>query len=247
MENLFVFQWSGMLPIAVIAGGLGTRLAPITQTVPKALVPVNGRPFIDYQLELLRQHGVTEVVLCVSYLGEMIEEYVGNGERYGCSVRYSYDGAQRIGTAGALAKARPLLGPAFFMTYGDSYLSCDYAAIEASFIASGKPALMTVFGNDGALVPSNVLYRDATIVAYEKASPLPAMHHVDYGLSAFNSGVFDNLPLDRPTDLAEVFHRLIAANALAGYEISTRFYEVGTPDGITETEGYLRALSFPQA
>jgi NDP-sugar pyrophosphorylase family protein len=106
---------------------------------------------------------------------------------------------------------------------------------------------MTVFRNDGALVPSNVLYREATIVAYEKASPLPEMHHVDYGLSVFDSGVFDDVPLDRPTDLAEVFHRLIAAKALAGYEISSRFYEVGTPEGIAETERYLRALSLPQA
>jgi NDP-sugar pyrophosphorylase family protein len=236
-----------MLPIAIIAGGLGTRLAPITQTVPKALVPVNGRPFVDWQLALLSANGLTEIVICVGHLGEMIEAYVGDGSRFGCTVAYSYDGPQRIGTAGAVVKALPLLGSRFFITYGDSYLNCDYGAIEQSFARSGKPAIMTVFKNNGALVPSNVLYRDGRIEAYEKARPRANMHHVDFGLSAFDRSVFAGIPTDRPTDLAVVFQDLIGAGELAGYEVPTRFYEVGTPEGIAEMEAYLRSLPFTQS
>ena len=235
-----------MLPIAIIAGGLGTRLAPVTQTVPKALVPVNGRPFIDYQLALLRcANGITNVVLCVGHLGEMIERHLGNGSRHGCNIAYSYDGPERIGTAGALAKALPLLGERFLMTYGDSYLRCDYGAIEASFVRSGKPALMTVYRNAGAIIPSNVLYRDGTIEAYEKRNPTPAMQHIDFGLSAFDRAVVAGIPLDRATDLADDFQDLVRKGELAGYEVSTRFYEVGTPEGIAETEAFLRAQQNP--
>jgi NDP-sugar pyrophosphorylase family protein len=230
-----------MLPIAIIAGGLGTRLAPITETVPKALVPVNGRPFIDYQLERLCSSGVSDIVLCVGYLGEMIEAYLGDGARFGCTIAYSYDGPQRIGTAGAIAKALPQLGSRFLITYGDSYLTCDYRSIAAAFEHSGRPALMTVFRNDGALAPSNVLFRDGRIVAYEKAQPSADMHYIDYGVSAFEDTVFKDIPLDRPTDLGVVFARLIAEEALAGYEVPTRFYEVGTPEGIAEMEAYLRS------
>ena len=236
-----------MLPIAIIAGGLGTRLAPITETVPKALVPVNGRPFIDWQLMLLHAAGITDVVMCVGYLGETIEAYLADGSRFGCSLAYSYDGPQRIGTAGALAKALPLLGPRFFITYGDSYLDCDYRAIERAFVHSGKPALMTVFRNDGMFVPSNVRYRAGRIEAYEKLWPTADMHHIDYGVSLFERSVFADVPLDRPTDLAPVFQDLVRAGSLAGYEVPTRFHEVGTPEGIAQTEAYLRSLPLPQA
>lgn len=236
-----------MLPIAIIAGGLGTRLAPITETIPKALVPINGRPFIDHQLALLRSQGCTEVVLCVGYLGEMIEAHLGDGSRFGCHVAYSYDGPVRLGTAGALVKALPLLGAHFFVTYGDSYLRCDYRAIEGAFQRSDKPALMTVFRNDGHLIPSNVLYRNGRIEAYAKREPWPEMRHIDYGLSLFERGVFDGIPSDHSTDLDVVFERLIRDDHLAGFEVPTRFYEVGTPEGIAQTEVFLRGLSLPEA
>jgi len=235
MENLF-----RMLPIAIIAGGLGTRLAPLTEAVPKALIPINGRPFIEHQLALLRAQGITNVVLCVGHLGEMIEHHVGDGSRFGCNVAYSYDGPARLGTAGALAKALPLLGEGFFMTYGDSYLCCDYSAVAASFVQSGKPALMTVFRNDGQLIPSNVLYRDGRIEAYAKERPTPEMRYVDFGLSVFERRALAGIPLDRPTDLLVVFAGLVRRGALAGYEVPDRFYEVGTPEGIAETEAFLR-------
>lgn len=231
----------GVLPIAILAGGLGTRLLPTTQRLPKALVPVRGRPFIDHQLALLRSKGIARVVLCVSHLGEMIEKHVGNGSSHGLEVVYSYDGPNRIGTAGALKVALPQLGECFFTLYGDSYLLCDYSAIERTFVESGKSGLMTVYRNDNALAPSNVLFRDGMIFAYDKVQPTPQMQHIDYGLGVFNSHAFDNIPTDRTTDLAEVFRNLLGHGELAGYESTTRFYEVGTPAGIADLNAVLPA------
>ena len=145
-----------MLPVAILAGGLGTRLKPLTEAIPKALVEINGKPFLAHQLELLRARGVGRVVLCVGHLGEMIREFAGDGARFGVEVRYSFDGAALRGTAGALRNALPLLRGRFFVLYGDSYLTCDYAAVERAFMESGKPALMTVFRNEGRWDRSNV-------------------------------------------------------------------------------------------
>ncbi len=228
-----------MLPIAILAGGLGTRLLPITQQVPKALVPVGGKPFIDHQLALLHMAGIERVVMCVSYLGNMIEEYLGDGSTRGLDISYSYDGEQRVGTAGALKLALPLLGERFFTIYGDSYLRADYADIESAFAESGKSGLMTVYHNENLLAASNVLYRDGEIRAYNKVDPTPEMRYIDYGLSAFRRTAFDRVPTDRQTDLSSVFHDLLLRKDLAGYESQTRFYEVGTPEAIRELERVL--------
>ena len=233
---------TGIPPVAILAGGLGTRLLPRTERVPKALVEVYGRPFIDHQLALLATRGIERVVLSVSYLGEMIEQHVGNGAAFGLDVTYSYDGPQRLGTAGALKGALPLLGERFFVTYGDSYLPCDYQAIARAYDESGKAGLMTVYRNDGRLAPSNVLFDSKQILAYDKARPTAEMHHIDYGLSVLRADVFDGVPVDRPTDLAEIFAALIHRRELAGFESPERFYEIGSPEGIAETESLLAAV-----
>jgi len=230
-----------MIPIAILAGGLGTRLRPTTERLPKALVAVRGRPFVDYQLDLLRAQGAGRIVFCVSYLGELIEQHVGDGSSQGLEIRYSYDGPQRMGTAGALKAALPMLGNRFLAIYGDSYLRCEYAAVERAFTAGNKDGLMTVYRNANALAPSNVLFLDGEIRAYNKLQPTPAMQHIDFGLSAFDSRAFDDVPSDRATDLADVFHDLLARDELLGYETATRFYEAGTPEGIADLEAMLGA------
>jgi MurNAc alpha-1-phosphate uridylyltransferase len=230
-----------VLPIAILAGGLGTRLLPTTQRLPKALVPVRGQAFIDHQLKLLRRSGIIRVVLCVSHLGTMIEEHLGDGTSRGLEIVYSYDGPERIGTAGALKVALPLLGDRFFTTYGDSYLNVDYADVERSFEASGKSGLMTVYQNDNTLAPSNVTFRGGAILAYDKVHPTREMRYIDYGLSVFDRCAFDDVPVDRPTDLTAVFQQLLERGDLAGYESPTRFYEVGTPEGIAELEAALQS------
>jgi NDP-sugar pyrophosphorylase family protein len=225
-----------LLPVAILAGGLGTRLLPLTNRIPKALVPVLGRPFLDHQLALLYAQGVRRVVFCLSYLGELIAEHVGDGSAYGIEVSYSYDGAERIGTAGAIKNALQHLGDRFFVVYGDSYLECDYDAIETYFERSGACALMTVYRNENRLAPSNVRFADGSLLAYDKAVPSGEMHHIDFGLSAFHARAFDAVRGDEPTDLGSVIQDLLARGELVGYEVPKRFYEVGTPKGVAELE-----------
>ncbi|MHB8414572.1 MAG: sugar phosphate nucleotidyltransferase [Acidiferrobacteraceae bacterium] len=231
-----------MMPIAILAGGLGTRLRPIVRAIPKALVPVRGRPFIDHQLALLRSQGVERAVLCVGYLGEMIEKHVGDGASFGMAVTYSYDGVERLGTAGALKNAIPQLGDKFLAIYGDSYPLVDYRAVSEAFESGGKSALMTVYRNDNALGASNTLFRKGRIEAYDKANPSSQMHHIDFGLSVFRQQAFEGTPLTTATDLSVVFRALLERGDLAGYEVSSRFYEVGSPEGLAETENILATL-----
>ncbi len=228
------------LCVAILAGGQATRLRPITETIPKALVEVAGRPFIEHQLRLLGANGYRRVVLCVGYLGEMIEAHVGDGSRWGVEVSYAYDGESLLGTGGALRKALPLLGESFVILYGDSYLTCDYRKIEAAFEESGKPGLMTVYRNANRYDKSNVVFADGKIILYDKRTQVPEMHYIDYGLSILRSEVLQAYPENIPFDLADVFQRLAAGQELAGYEVKERFYEIGTQAGLEETEKFLK-------
>jgi len=223
------------LPVAILAGGLATRLRPITEKIPKSLVPVAGRPFLDHQLEMLHARGIRRVVLCIGYLGEMIQKEFGNAAR-GIDIAYSFDGPKLLGTGGAIRQALPLLGPEFFILYGDSYLPIPYAPVAASFHQSGKPGLMTVYHNRGKYDTSNVVYRNGEIAVYDKKARLPEMHHIDYGLSVFRASVFESYAADQVFDLAEVMGRLVREKQLAGYEVTERFYEMGSPAGLAELE-----------
>ena len=235
-----------MFPVAILAGGLARRLRPLTETIPKALVDVNGEPFIAHQLRLLRANGVERVVVCAGYLGEMIQEVVGNGDRFELQVRFSFDGPRLLGTAGAIKKARPLLGESFFVLYGDAYLPCDYNAVQAAFERSGRQALMTVFHNDGRWDRSNVEFVDGRIVSYDKGHRTPQMRHIDYGLGVFTQSAFATVPDDPPYDLAALYQDLLKRGELAAYEASQRFYEVGSFAGLEETRRYLAAQSSAQ-
>jgi NDP-sugar pyrophosphorylase family protein len=230
-----------MLPVAILAGGLATRLRPVTETIPKALIEINGEPFLAHQLRLLRAGGVERVVLCVGYLGEAVRAYAGAGEAFGLHIDYAFDGPTLLGTAGALRRALPLLGDAFFVLYGDSYLPCDYAAIERSFLASGRTGLMTVYRNLGRWDASNVEFAEGRIAAYDKRHRTPCMKHIDYGLGAFRREAFLDLPDDRPSDLAALYQRLLASGELAAFEAEQRFYEIGSFEGIRELAEYLHA------
>ena len=229
------------LPIAILAGGLGTRLYPVTQTVPKALIPVAGRPFIAYQLELLKRQGIEKVVLCVGHLGEMIEAELGAGRDFGIEVCYSFDGPKLLGTGGAIAKALPFLGERFFVMYGDSYLPIDYRAVEKRYVKAGREGLMTVFENHGKWDTSNVWYEAGEIRRYDKKNRVPEMRCIDYGLSIFSAEVFRNLPPDEVVDLAEIMQGLLARKQLTGYLVEQRFYEVGSPEGLREFEQLMLA------
>ena len=225
------------LPVAILAGGLATRLHPTTATIPKALVDVAGRPFIVHQLALLRAAGIARVVLCLGHLGEQVEAVLGDGRAYGVELAYSYDGGTLLGTGGALRRALPLLGERFLVLYGDSYLRCDYAAIARVFIASGKRGLMTVYRNDGAHDASNVSFVAGKIVRYEKG--VPGMTHIDYGLGALRGDALASYPDGERFDLVAVYQALLAKGEPLGYEVPERFYEIGSPHGLAETRALL--------
>jgi NDP-sugar pyrophosphorylase family protein len=223
-----------MLPLAVLAGGLATRMRPLTEKTPKSLLEVAGEPFIFHQLRLLRRQGIDDVVLCVGYLGEMIAKRVGGGEAFGLRVRYSYDGPRLLGTAGALKQALPLLGPAFFVLYGDSYLVCDYKAVQTAYERSGKPGLMTVYRNRGLYDSSNVVFEQDSIICYDKKNTSPDMLYIDYGLGILQSRVLEDLPAGEAADLADVYKELVLKGKLSGFESPERFYEIGSPAGLAE-------------
>lgn len=231
---------SPLPPVAVLAGGLATRMRPVTSTIPKSLIPVAGRPFIAHQLDLLARNGFSQVVVCCGHLGEQIEEFVGDGSEYGCQVRFSYDGMPLKGTGGAIRKALCLLSSEFFVMYGDSYLQLDYQDAFLNFRSRGKLGLMTVFKNENRWDRSNVEFLDSEIRNYDKLNLSPSMHHIDYGLGIFRAEVFRAQPEDEAFDLASVYQDLIRNRELLGYEVRTRFYEIGTPAGLAETDLLLR-------
>jgi NDP-sugar pyrophosphorylase family protein len=233
----------GLPPAAILAGGLATRLRPLTDDVPKAMIDVDGQPFVAHQLRLLRSRGIARVVLCLGYKGSMVESFVGDGTAFGLEVAYSHDGPRLLGTAGALKRALPLLGDAFFVLYGDSYLPCDYGSAWDTFRRSGRFALMTVFRNDGRWDTSNVEYRDGRIVAYSKSERTGRMHHIDYGLGVLSGPAFADVPADEPYDLARLYAGLLARGQLAAHEVGERFYEVGSFAGLEEMRALLRGGS----
>lgn len=229
-----------MLPVVILAGGLATRLYPVTKTIPKSLVPVAGRPFIDHQLALLRENGVAQVLVCIGNFGERIAAHVGDGSRYGLDVQFSSDGDRLLGTGGAIKKACPRLPEEFMVLYGDSFLDTDMRAVEERFFSAGLPVLMTVYRNEGRFDTSNIITRDGRIARYDKKDRDPAMEYIDYGLIVTRRSVFDPYPADEPFDLAEVLSRLAGDGSVAAFEVGQRFYEIGSPRGIEETEEYIR-------
>jgi NDP-sugar pyrophosphorylase family protein len=227
------------LPVAILAGGLATRMKPLTDAVPKSLLQIGGKPFAVHQLELLARNGVRRVVFCVGHLGRQLADCLGDGRRWALSIDYVSDGAMQLGTGGALKNAVPHLGNAFLVLYGDAYLDCDYRQVERAFDSSGRLGLMTVFRNANRWGRSNVFYSGGNVHSYDKVRQNSDMQHIDYGLGALHSAALESYPANQTLDLAVVYQDLIAANQMAGFEVSTRFYEIGSPHGLEETRDYL--------
>lgn len=227
------------IPVAILAGGLATRLKPLTEKIPKVLLPIAGKPFLTHQLALLRSQGIQHVVLCLGHLGEMVVNEFGDGAAHGVKLDYSFDGPVLLGTGGALKQALPKLGEKFFVLYGDSYLPIAMRPIAEFFERSGKQGLMTVYRNEGLYDTSNVVFANGEIKIYDKKARLPEMKYIDYGLSLFRASAFTEWPADKPFDLAEVMGRLVAQKQLAGYEVPERFFEIGSHAGLAELEALL--------
>jgi N-acetyl-alpha-D-muramate 1-phosphate uridylyltransferase len=234
-----------MLPVAILAGGLATRMLPHTERIPKALLDIGGRPFAEHQVALLARHGVTHIVFCVGHLGDEIQRVLGEGSRWGVRLTYVSDGPRLRGTGGALQGALPHLGTAFFVLYGDSYLDCDYGAVERAYRDAGRLGLMTVFRNDGQWDASNVHFDGVRIRRYSKRDRVPEMRHIDYGLGVLDARALDPYNDDRHLDLATVYEDLLGRGELAGFEVNRRFYEIGSPAGLEELRRHLAGGDVP--
>ena len=234
-----------MIPCVILAGGLGTRIREVSGPIPKALVTVAGRPFVDHQLQWLAAQGVGSVVLCIGHLGDAIRAHVGDGATWGLGVTYVDDGRRLKGTAGALRLAldQGVLPDPFALLYGDSYLPIALPPVVEAFYASGRPALMTVFRNEGHWESSNVRYESGVVALYQKGHPDPqraGLDYVDYGLSILRREVVANrVAPGAHADLAGVLHQLSVDGLLAGHEVHQRFYEVGSPAGLRDLEDHL--------
>jgi len=235
----------------ILAGGLGKRMRPYTDTLPKAMLPVNGKPFVEWQLAWLSEQGFTHALFSIGHLGAAIRDHVGDGAKWGVRVTYADEGEGRLGTGGALRFAldQGLLDPTFAVLYGDSFLRLSTDAMWRGFETSGLPALMAVLRNDGKWDPSNAIYEPGCVVLYDKfAEPKPeAMRYIDYGISILTRDlVAQRIPSGEPSDLAPLLHALSREGNLAGFEATERFYEIGSPEGLRDLEQFLapRAAAF---
>jgi len=223
----------------ILAGGLATRLRPVTERIPKSLIQIHGKPFLRYQLDRLRDEGITDIVLCVGYLGDQIVAYFGDGHKYGVNINYSYDGDHLLGTGGALKKAEEHLCEEFFLTYGDSYLVIDYKAVMSWFKQFDKQGLMVVYKNYDQYDRSNVSIEGNLVKSYSKTNKTKDMIYIDYGASIFRREVLNLIPEGEIHPLEELFRQLIERQQLLAYEIKERFYQIGSIDGIEEFKQYI--------
>jgi NDP-sugar pyrophosphorylase family protein len=228
-----------MPSIAVLAGGLATRMWPLTERLPKALLEVAGEPFIAHQLRLFAREGIREVKLLAGYCWEQLGVFVGDGSRFGLKVDYIVDGPTLLGTGGAVRHALDRLGAEFLVTYGDSWLDAPYAPVVEAFHASGQPALMCVFRNENRWDASNIHFENGVIRYYSKKFRYPEMHHIDWGLGMLRASAVATRPIEKPWDLAELYEELSISGRLAGYEMTRRFYEIGSFEGLAETDRLL--------
>ncbi len=225
--------------LVLLSGGLATRIRPLSQSVPKAMIEIHGKPFIEYQLNLLKKQGIEHVVICTGYLGEQIEEFVGDGTKFGLKVSYSPDGNTLLGTAGTIKKALPLLPETFFMMYGDSYLPIDFREVSDFFEKNSSQALMTVIKNENKWDKSNVIFEENTLMKYDKGNPVPEMKFIEYGLSILTKECFNTLSDGEVSDLAHISKKLVEDGKMLGFETKQRFYEIGSFDGIEDFKKYI--------
>jgi N-acetyl-alpha-D-muramate 1-phosphate uridylyltransferase len=229
------------LQAVILAGGLGTRLRPMTQSIPKAMIPIHGMPFLVHEILLLKSHGISEFVMCVGYLGEQIEEYFGRGKKLGVDIEYSYDGQNLLGPAGALKRASPILDNTFFVTYGDAYLRLDYQKVMDYFLHSGKLGLMVVYENKNRYGKSDLIVKDGYVTRYDKKSQgkNEDMTWINFGVTVLQKQALQLIPNDNAFGEEEFYGKLIKLGELLAYSTTERFYEIGNPDSLREFEEFI--------
>ncbi len=223
---------------AILVGGLGTRLGSLTKQVPKPMVLVGGKPFLEHEIGLLRRSGIEDFVLCVGYLGEKVEAHFGDGGGWGVRVRYSYDGPKLLGPAGALKRAEPLLSERFFVTYGDAYLRMDYRGMMNALVESGKMGVMAVYENHGRHGRSDVVVSGGQVVRYDKGGG-NGMEWVNFGVSALTRRALGLIPTGKEFGEEAFYGELIRREELLAFSVGERFFEIGTPASLSEFERFI--------
>ncbi len=227
------------MQVVILAGGLATRLGDLTEDVPKSLLKIQGKPFLEYQLELLRRAGISDIVLCLGHLGEQIERYFGNGNKFGVSIHYSSE-EKPLGTAGALRNTEDLLDDVFFCMYGDSYLFINFAEVMHYFKSQNKLALMTVFKNRNLFDRSNTAVEGNLVSKYDKTNSTGDLAYIDYGLNVFRKHALEMVPSNKFCSLEDLFPRLITLRELLAYQVEERFYEIGSLRGLEDFKEYIK-------
>jgi MurNAc alpha-1-phosphate uridylyltransferase len=223
---------------AILAGGLATRLGHLTENQPKSLLPIQGKAFLEYQLDFLARGGIRDIVLCLGHMGNMVYQHLGNGRDFGVNIQYSLE-EKPLGTAGALKKAEALLDNAFFTLYGDSYLSLDYDQVFASLMSQNKLGIMTVFKNYDRYDRSNTAIKGNLVKGYSKNGRTEDTVYIDYGISAFKKEVLKMIPENRFYSLENLFMQLVDMEELLAFEVKERFFEIGSLRGLKEFEQYI--------
>lgn len=223
----------------ILAGGLGTRLRPLTNQVPKAMVKANGKPFLEYELLLLKSKGISDFVISVSYLAHVVTDYFKDGSQLGIKIKYSYDGDEQLGAAGAIKKAEPLLTDIFFVTYGDAYLRADYVDAMSKFSKRPELGMMMVYKNQNEHGKSDLVVEDGLVTAYDKKRMVEKMNWINYGVSLLRKDSLGFIPADTVCGEEQFYGDLIKEKQLLAYEVYDRFYEIGSPSSLNEFEQFL--------
>lgn len=223
------------MQVAILAGGMATRLGDLTRNRPKSLVQIEGKPFLEYQIEFLKEGGIKDIVLCIGHLGEQIEQQFRDGRKYGVNIKYSHED-KLLGTAGALKKAEALLDDRFFTMFGDSFVNLDFSRVMSYFRSRNKLALMTVYRNYDQYDRSNTEVEGGLVKKFSKKEKTRDMVYVEYGVDVFRKEVLNMIPTNGFYSLDELFPRLIAQQELLAFEVNERFYEIGSLQGLKEFE-----------
>jgi NDP-sugar pyrophosphorylase family protein len=228
------------MQIVILCGGLGTRLSHLTKYTPKSMIQIEGKPFLEYQIENLKKQSIKDIVLCVGHLSEKIEEYFGKGEKFEVNIKYSYEKEKLFGPIGALKNTEPLLEETFFIMYGDSYLSVDLHKVQNYFMQHDKPALMVVYKNQDKYDRSNLIVQDNMVIGYGEKERTRDMIYIDYGTSILRKKILEILPKDTPISTEQFFSDLVKKRELMAFEAEERFYHIGDLESLEEFRSYIR-------
>lgn len=224
-----------------MAGGLATRLRPLTNDIPKSLILIQGKPFLQYQIELLTRYDIKDIVLCVAYMGKKIEDYFGDGNKFGVKITYSYEKNKLLGTGGALKLVEPYLNENFFLLWGDSYVRLNYKEMHDFHLKNTNDFDVTIaiFYNIRNYDKSNIIYERGRIKKYEKNSK-DEMKYIDAGIMVFNKKILKRIPSGKVFQIEDLFHKLAKEEKLKPFLIKKRYYEIGSLKGLNQFKKFVK-------